>query len=89
MPQNPTKQAFKDLIVEQVLASKKPVPRAVLLAYARAERPDLFDDATPCYSGCDSHDALWKHLWQRSLYDLTKTKPPRIWSSGDGFYSKP
>ena len=91
MPQNPRKAAFKELILERVGQSRQAVSRAELVAYVQKKRPDLCDDSEPCYPGCDTHPALWRHQLERCIYDLKAMKRPKLASipHEPGWYTLP
>jgi hypothetical protein len=80
MADNPRKDAFKRLILDTLRKSgpSHPVPKDELLDAARLQLPDLCDDTEPCYPGCDTGHPKWRHEFDRSIYDLTATRPPKI-----------
>ena len=84
MPDNPRKEAFKEIIMGTLRETgpRKPVPRDVLIARAQELKPELFDDE-PCYPGCRSHEQRWRHEFDRSIYDLRSTRPPKIQSGAE------
>ncbi len=79
MPENPRKDAFKVLIMERMRASKnQAVAKDDLIAHGRAERPELFDDGEACFPGCKGRHPKWRHEFDRAIYDLTQTRPPKM-----------
>lgn len=80
MAPNPRKDAFKSHILK-VLRETGPdvaVAKADLVARVRSMAPELFNDAEPCYPKCKSHRNKWQHEFDRSIYDLSQTSPPKL-----------
>lgn len=73
---NERKVAFKALIRQRMDRENGAVSKADLVEYVQSKRPDLCDDTEPCYPGCDSHPALWRHQLERCIYDLKSLKQP-------------
>jgi hypothetical protein len=86
MAVNPRKERFKELIMSNMRAVGGPVSKTSMIEQARSEEPDLFDDAEPCYPGCATEHPKWRHEFDRCIYDLTQTRPPKLWAEGRGVY---
>ena len=89
MAVNERKDAFKTLIMQRMReAGNDPVSRDELAEYVKAQRPDLCDDSEPCYPGCDSHKTLWRHQFERCIYDLRSSVPTKLRSAPNmrGYY---
>lgn len=48
-------------------------------------------DETPCTSGCDSHEYLWQHQFDRCIFDLRHLHPPKVvsYDHAQGIYYRP
>lgn len=91
MSENPRKDALKRLILENLRRERRSRvwSRTELVELAMTARPDLVDD-DPCYPGCDKHRTKWRHEFDRSLYDLRSTRPPKVVSGAPrGTYQLP
>jgi hypothetical protein len=79
MPSNPRLDAFKELIMAEMRSAGPGVDlsKNELLSLARKQLPEFVDDSEPCYQDC-KHSAMWIHKFERAIYDLRTTRPPKI-----------
>lgn len=82
MASNPRKDAFKSHILKVLRETGRGgvVAKADLVAQVRSLAPELFNEAEPCYPKCKSHRSKWQHEFDRSIYDLSQTSPPKLTS---------
>jgi hypothetical protein len=83
MTENPRKRAFKEAILDRIRSEPAgaAVARSDLIAFVRSDLPELCDDSEECYPGCRSMHPKWRHEFDRSIYDLTATRPAKLRSS--------
>ena len=79
---NPRLDAFKRAImtVMREAGHGKALSTADLLDAVRPMTPELFDDNEACYPKC-KHKAKWQHHFERAIYDLRQTRPPKLLSA--------
>lgn len=78
---SPRKVAFKRVITDY-LREHGSATKQELVAAAKREVPELCDDDEPCSPGCMTNHPKWRHQFDRAVYDLTSSIPPKI--RGDG-----
>lgn len=83
---NERKDTFKREI-QAALREAGPLAKKELIELGRERSPEQFDDDEACFDGCKGRHPRWRHDFDRAVYDLTQTRPKKIWSPRRGVYS--